>query len=76
MPLYNKVTNRIEEHLKKESWHEYEVLDKLLEGNKWAAGDYVTLADFGLLATVSSFRVSLSKRFLKSFFKLNFCMLF
>lgn len=57
-PLYTKSTDKIEEHFKKDIWHEYEVFDKLLEGNTWAAGDYVTVADFGLLSTVTSLIVS------------------
>ena len=56
-PLYAKQSNKMDEHCKKEVWHEYEVLEKLLEGHEWAAGDFVTLADFGLLPTVKMLQV-------------------
>jgi glutathione S-transferase len=36
----------------------YEIFDKLLEGQTWAAGDHLTIADFALVATVSSLEVS------------------
>jgi glutathione S-transferase len=36
----------------------YEIFDKLLEGQKWAAGDQLSIADFALVATVSSAEVS------------------
>lgn len=52
------MSDKVDEQLKKEVWHEYEVLDKLLEGNTWAAGSYVTVADFGLLSTVASLKVN------------------
>lgn len=36
----------------------YQIFDKLLEGHTWAAGDHLTIADFALVATVSSAEVS------------------
>jgi glutathione S-transferase len=36
----------------------YQIFDKLLEGQTWAAGDNLTIADFALAATVSSAEVS------------------
>ncbi|PNF22940.1 Glutathione S-transferase 1-1 [Cryptotermes secundus] len=32
----------------------YEIFDKFLEGQTWAAGDHLTIADLALVATVSS----------------------
>lgn len=32
----------------------YDLLEKFLDGNKWMAGDSVTLADFSLIPSVSS----------------------
>lgn len=36
----------------------YEFFNKYLEGQAWAAGDHLTIADFALVATVSSSEVS------------------
>jgi glutathione S-transferase len=38
----------------------YQIFDKLLEGQTWAAGDHLTIADFALVATVSSAEVSMN----------------
>lgn len=35
----------------------YEILDKYLEDHTWAAGDHLTIADFSLVATVSTIEV-------------------
>jgi glutathione S-transferase len=37
----------------------YQIFDKLIEGKTWAAGDYLTIADIALVATVSSAEVSM-----------------
>jgi glutathione S-transferase len=36
----------------------YQIFDKLLEGQMWAAGDHLSIADLALVATVSSAEVS------------------
>jgi glutathione S-transferase len=36
----------------------YQIFDKLLEGQTWAAGDHLTIADFALVVTVSNVEVS------------------
>jgi glutathione S-transferase len=38
----------------------YEILDKYLEDHTWAAGDHLTIADFSLVATVSTIEVSIT----------------
>jgi glutathione S-transferase len=38
----------------------YQILDKYLENRAWAAGDHVTIADFTLVATVSTIEVSIT----------------
>lgn len=35
----------------------YGLLEKFLEGRKWIAGDSITLADFSLVPTVSSYNL-------------------
>jgi glutathione S-transferase len=37
----------------------YQIFDKLLVGQTWAAGDHITIAYFALVATVSSAEVSM-----------------
>ena len=38
----------------------YQVLDKYLEDQAWAAGDHITIADFSLVASVSTIEVSIT----------------
>jgi len=38
----------------------YQMLDKYLEDQAWAAGDQLTIADFALVATVSTVEVSIT----------------
>jgi glutathione S-transferase len=38
----------------------YQILDKYLEGQDWAAGDHLTIADFALVASVSTNEVSIT----------------
>jgi glutathione S-transferase len=38
----------------------YQMLDKYLEDQAWAAGDHLTIADFALVASVSSTEVSIT----------------
>ena len=35
----------------------FKIFDKMLEGNTWAAGDHLTIADIDLVTTVSSAEV-------------------
>ena len=37
-----------------------QILDKYLEDQAWAAGDHLTIADFALVASVSSIDVSIT----------------
>jgi glutathione S-transferase len=41
----------------------YQILDKYLEGQAWAAGDHLTIADLALVATVSSAEVCVTNSF-------------
>ncbi|KAF2901366.1 hypothetical protein ILUMI_04824 [Ignelater luminosus] len=54
MPLVRKETNVVPPEKAAEIIEAYEFLEKFLEGNKWMAGDDVTLADLSLIATVTS----------------------
>jgi glutathione S-transferase len=38
----------------------YQILDKYLENRAWAAGDHLTIADFSLVATVTTIEVSIT----------------
>jgi Glutathione S-transferase len=38
----------------------YQTLDKYLEDRPWAAGDHLTIADFSLVASVSTIEVSIT----------------
>jgi glutathione S-transferase len=38
----------------------YQILDKYLEDQAWAAGDQLTIADFSLVASVSTIEVSIT----------------
>jgi len=38
----------------------YQILDKYLEDQAWAAGDHLTIADFSLVASVSTNEVSIT----------------
>jgi glutathione S-transferase len=38
----------------------FETLDKYLDDQAWAAGDHLTIADFALVATVSTAEVSIT----------------
>jgi glutathione S-transferase len=38
----------------------YQILDKYLEDQAWAAGDHFTIADFSLVASISTTEVSIT----------------
>lgn len=35
----------------------FKILDTILEGNKWVAGDQLTIADFSIITTISTSEV-------------------
>ncbi|KAF2891055.1 hypothetical protein ILUMI_15118 [Ignelater luminosus] len=57
MPLALKETNVVPPEKAAEIIEAYGFLEKFLEGNKWMAGENVTLADISLIATVTSLDV-------------------
>ncbi|KAF2891264.1 hypothetical protein ILUMI_14908 [Ignelater luminosus] len=57
MPLALKETNVVPPEKAAETIGAYGFLEKFLEGNKWMAGENVTLADISLIATVTSLNV-------------------
>lgn len=57
MPLVLKETNIVPHEKAAEIIEGYGFLEKFLEGNKWMAGENVTLADISLIATVTSLDV-------------------
>ncbi|XP_065219723.1 uncharacterized protein LOC135845185 [Planococcus citri] len=52
--IVNEMSTRLRDDLRKLTLESYDLLEKLLEGKLYAAGNHVTIADFSILTTLTN----------------------